>query len=215
MDYDKTKEMIHRLQRDGVHLTAISAELDYRDRANDLTWDDNLYEYTTDELGDIEELWCEIEPVNTDLDNASTKVGGGIACEIKCTRADCKFHYLDGCSYGGSAVQISELGCMTFEPVIDENNAEDENIHKSEISSADEAVRVPHEKEYLVLCAYDTVKNDGSSPQSIIIRVIATSPGDARSKVDKYEVENMFDDVCDDYIEDSLYSVRCFDAPSK
>lgn len=35
--------------------------------------------------------------------------------DIQCTRKDCDFHYLGGCGYGGTAVQISERGCRTHE----------------------------------------------------------------------------------------------------
>lgn len=210
IDYNKTVEMIHHLQSDGVHLTDITEELDYRDRANDAAWDDNLYVYTTKELADIEELWCEVEPASTESNNASDKVHSSIVSEIKCTRSDCEFNYLDGCSYGGSEVQISELGCLTFEPAIDGCNVEDSNIHKAQTLPADVTAKSYGEEEYMVLCVYDVAKGDGeSTPQSVIIRVIAASPDDAISKVDNYDVENMFDNVDEDYIEDSLYSVRC------
>ncbi len=36
--------------------------------------------------------------------------------EIMCNRVDCDF-YLDGkCSYGGTAVCITDDGCQTYEP---------------------------------------------------------------------------------------------------
>jgi hypothetical protein len=38
-------------------LTTFQKELDYRDNARDMRWDDNLYEYETWELEQIEEMY--------------------------------------------------------------------------------------------------------------------------------------------------------------
>jgi len=46
--------------------------------------------------------------------------------DIQCTRSDCDFHYLGACGYGGSAVQISERGCLTYEPAIGEEAGQKE-----------------------------------------------------------------------------------------
>ena len=60
-DWDEyVKEMILALRQDGITLEAIEKELEYRDNASDSKWDDNLFQYTTEELADIEELWCEV-----------------------------------------------------------------------------------------------------------------------------------------------------------
>ena len=61
MNIEKVKEMILNLKADGIYLEDISKELDYRDNAIEgARWDDNLYDYSTEELDKIEELWCEV-----------------------------------------------------------------------------------------------------------------------------------------------------------
>jgi len=55
------KEMIQQLKEDGVTLNHIQNELDYRENSSsDMKWDDNLYEYTTDELLSMEQTWHEV-----------------------------------------------------------------------------------------------------------------------------------------------------------
>jgi len=61
MDRAKTAKLIKNLRINDICLTDVENELDYRDQAaSDMKWDDNLYEYTTEELADIEELWCKV-----------------------------------------------------------------------------------------------------------------------------------------------------------
>jgi hypothetical protein len=60
MDFEQTAKMIQNLRTDGITLTDITEELDYRDRANGNRWDDNLFEYSDEELADIEQTWCEV-----------------------------------------------------------------------------------------------------------------------------------------------------------
>jgi len=49
---------IARLKADGVTLEQISEELDYRGNAAEGSrWDDDLYEYSTEELTEIEIAW--------------------------------------------------------------------------------------------------------------------------------------------------------------
>lgn len=55
--------------------------------------------------------------------------------EIQCSRTDCDFHYMSGCSYGGSAVQISDAGCLTYELAIGEQAEEGSGLSK-EITNA-------------------------------------------------------------------------------
>ena len=51
-------EIIENLKRDNVTLEQIEKELDYRSEAGkDSRWDDNLFEYSTDELESIEVNW--------------------------------------------------------------------------------------------------------------------------------------------------------------
>ena len=53
---------IDRLKNAGVRVEVISKELDYRDNAgDDARWDDNLFEYDSDELHQIEAVWTEQE----------------------------------------------------------------------------------------------------------------------------------------------------------
>lgn len=48
-------ETVIRMKADGITLNDISEELTYRDRTGDSQkWDDNLYDYSTDELEEIE-----------------------------------------------------------------------------------------------------------------------------------------------------------------
>lgn len=57
--FDVQTEM-QRLKDAGVSIDDITEELNYRDRAGDATrWDDNLFEYSGDELSEIEEAWLE------------------------------------------------------------------------------------------------------------------------------------------------------------
>lgn len=54
-------DAIAMLRKDGITLTDIENELEYRDNAAEgMNWDDNLFEYTYEELADIEQLWCEV-----------------------------------------------------------------------------------------------------------------------------------------------------------
>lgn len=56
------KEMIQQLKEDSVTLNHIQNELDYRENSSsDMKWDDNLYEYTTDELLSMEQTWHEVQ----------------------------------------------------------------------------------------------------------------------------------------------------------
>lgn len=48
------KEMIQQLKEDGVTLNHIQNELDYRDNSGGNKWNDNLYQYTDEELSCIE-----------------------------------------------------------------------------------------------------------------------------------------------------------------
>lgn len=58
--------IVERLRRDGVTIKQISDELNYREIASsDTRWDDDLCEYDTEELKDIERFWLEAE--NQDL----------------------------------------------------------------------------------------------------------------------------------------------------
>lgn len=50
-------EMIRKLKADGITLEEVAEELNYRDNANDSKWDDNLFEYSTEELELIEQFW--------------------------------------------------------------------------------------------------------------------------------------------------------------
>ena len=50
-------EMIRKLKADGITLEEVAEELNYRHNANDLKWDDNLFEYSTEELELIEQFW--------------------------------------------------------------------------------------------------------------------------------------------------------------
>lgn len=55
-------DIIENLKREGVTLNDIHNELDYRDRAScENKWDDNLYEYSTEELQEIEVKWEELK----------------------------------------------------------------------------------------------------------------------------------------------------------
>ena len=50
--------MVMNLKSDGVTLSDIENELDYRESALDgMKWDDNLIDYSTWELRDIEQSW--------------------------------------------------------------------------------------------------------------------------------------------------------------
>lgn len=66
-DLDKAglRSMIPIMQREGVSLTQLSEELDYRERAGvqegSAGWDDNFYDYSTKELEFIEKIWSEME----------------------------------------------------------------------------------------------------------------------------------------------------------
>jgi len=50
-------EMIRKLKADGITLEEVAEELNYRDNANVSKWDDNLFEYSTEELELIEQFW--------------------------------------------------------------------------------------------------------------------------------------------------------------
>ncbi len=50
-------EVSHKLVKDGVTLIQISKELNYRENSN-MNLDDDLFEYTTDELEGIELYLC-------------------------------------------------------------------------------------------------------------------------------------------------------------
>ena len=53
-------EEIRTLKSCGITLNEISEELNYRDNASEgMRWDDNLYEYATGELEEIEKIWEE------------------------------------------------------------------------------------------------------------------------------------------------------------
>lgn len=53
---------IERLKAVGVNLTQISEELNYRDEAGkESRWDDDLYDYSTDDLEQIELAWHEAD----------------------------------------------------------------------------------------------------------------------------------------------------------
>lgn len=52
-----TAKAIKELTLSGIALQAISNELDYRENSNGNRWDDNLYEFSTDELDKIECVW--------------------------------------------------------------------------------------------------------------------------------------------------------------
>ena len=55
------EETIPELKKQGVTITEISEELDYRERAGIVEarqgWDDRMYFYSTEELEDAEVLW--------------------------------------------------------------------------------------------------------------------------------------------------------------
>lgn len=51
------KENIEELKSSGVTLDRLSEELSYRENSGDNRWDDDLYVYSTDELGFMEVSW--------------------------------------------------------------------------------------------------------------------------------------------------------------
>jgi len=54
--------MVEKLKADGVTLKQIGKELNYRNNAAPgCRWDDNLYQYTTEELEQIEQDMLETE----------------------------------------------------------------------------------------------------------------------------------------------------------
>jgi hypothetical protein len=60
MNTIKVKEMILKLRHNGIHLEDIENELSYRDNGCDYRWNNDLHDYSTEILADIEQLWCEI-----------------------------------------------------------------------------------------------------------------------------------------------------------
>ena len=55
---ESVSEMIAVLKYRNVTLKQVSKELDYRSQATeDMKWDDDLYEYETEELQEIEQHW--------------------------------------------------------------------------------------------------------------------------------------------------------------
>ena len=55
---ETAQEMIAVLKYHNVTLKQISKELDYRSQAaEDMKWDDDLYEYKTEELQEVEQHW--------------------------------------------------------------------------------------------------------------------------------------------------------------
>ena len=52
-----TAKAINELTLSDITLQDVSNELDYRENSNDNRWDDNLYEFSTDELNRIECVW--------------------------------------------------------------------------------------------------------------------------------------------------------------
>lgn len=64
-EFFMVRRLIKALQDDGITLTQISEELNYRERANvqdgHSGWDDNLIDYPTEELERIEAAWNKME----------------------------------------------------------------------------------------------------------------------------------------------------------
>jgi hypothetical protein len=59
-----------------------------------------------------------------------------MACTIRCNRSDCDFIFQGECCYGGEAVNITEEGCRTYEPVDpDSYNNEQERLHDEMIDA--------------------------------------------------------------------------------
>jgi hypothetical protein len=55
---ETVSEMIAVLKYNNVTLKQVSKELDYRDQADiNSRWDDDLFEYETEELQEIEQHW--------------------------------------------------------------------------------------------------------------------------------------------------------------
>ena len=54
---ESVSEMIAALKCRNIILKQISKELDYRDQSIDGRWDNDLYEYETEELQEIEAHW--------------------------------------------------------------------------------------------------------------------------------------------------------------
>lgn len=63
------------------------------------------------------------------------------------------------------------------------------------------------EKEFEVLACYNR-ECDLNDDFHKIFKVVSTTKENALDLVDSYSIENMFDDIEKDYIEDSLYAVR-------
>lgn len=56
---------IERFIRNGIALADVGEELNYRENAaHEMRWDDNLYEYSTEELERVETLWDEVNKKN-------------------------------------------------------------------------------------------------------------------------------------------------------
>lgn len=57
---ESVQDIITVLKHRNVTLQQVSDELDYRDQASEGSkWDDDLYEYETSELEEIEEYWAD------------------------------------------------------------------------------------------------------------------------------------------------------------
>lgn len=59
MDYNKISEIVKKLKGNEICLEDIEKELDYRDNSH-YNWNDDLCEYSTEELGDVEQIWYEV-----------------------------------------------------------------------------------------------------------------------------------------------------------
>lgn len=65
LDKHELRSMISVMQREGITLAQVGEELNYRERAGvkdgHAGWDDNFYDYSTEELSFVEQVWSETE----------------------------------------------------------------------------------------------------------------------------------------------------------